>query len=42
LRGEVDAHGSQLNAGDGAALADERELTIAAASASEVMLFDLA
>jgi redox-sensitive bicupin YhaK (pirin superfamily) len=42
LRGEVDLHGEQLFAGDGAAVSDEGELRIVAGSAAEIMLFDLA
>lgn len=42
LRGEVDVGGERLSAGDGAAVSDENELQVAARSAAEVMLFDLA
>jgi len=43
LRGAVSlADGAELQAGDGAAISDERNLTITASPAAEVMLFDLA
>jgi quercetin 2,3-dioxygenase len=41
LRGDVAVGGNVLHAGDGVAISDEAELTIAAQSDSEVMLFDL-
>jgi len=41
-RGEVSLNGEKLRAGDGAAVSSEDELTIAASSAAEVLLFDLA
>jgi len=41
-RGTIDANGHALQAGDGAALSDERRLTVAAQEAAEVLLFDLA
>ena len=41
-RGTVDANGHALAAGDGAALSDERRLTVTAQDAAEVLLFDLA
>jgi redox-sensitive bicupin YhaK (pirin superfamily) len=41
LRGSVDLNGQSLATSDGAAVSDETELTIRAADASEVMLFDL-
>jgi redox-sensitive bicupin YhaK (pirin superfamily) len=41
-RGTVDANGHTLAAGDGAALSDERRLTVTARDAAEVLLFDLA
>jgi redox-sensitive bicupin YhaK (pirin superfamily) len=40
-RGEVSLNGEKLRAGDGAAVSSEGELTIAASSAAEVLLFDL-
>ena len=42
LRGEVKADGLSMQAGDGAAISDESRLSITAATASEIMLFDLA
>ena len=42
LRGEVQLGGQALTAGDGAAISDESQLSIRAASAAEVMLFNLA
>lgn len=42
LRGEVSLNGTNLQTSDGAAVSDERKLSISAASDSEVMLFDLA
>jgi redox-sensitive bicupin YhaK (pirin superfamily) len=42
LRGTVDLNGSALSAGDGAALSAESDLTVRAADASEVLVFDLA
>ena len=42
LRGEVALGGETLSAGDGAAISDERSLTIDALTDSEIMLFDLA
>ena len=42
LRGAVTLNGVALAAGDGTAVSDEAELVIAASSAAEVMLFDLA
>jgi quercetin 2,3-dioxygenase len=41
-RGSVDVNGTKLNAGDGAAIEDERVLSIAATADSEFLLFDLA
>jgi redox-sensitive bicupin YhaK (pirin superfamily) len=41
-RGTVAAQGASLDAGDGAALSDESQLTIAARSRAELLLFDLA
>jgi hypothetical protein len=40
-RGTVEANGHALAAGDGAAMSDERRLTVAAQEAAEVLLFDL-
>jgi redox-sensitive bicupin YhaK (pirin superfamily) len=42
LRGSVMLNGHDLKAGDGAAVSDERQLTIRAQDDAEVMLFDLA
>ena len=42
LRGGVQLNGHSLTTSDGAALSDERELTILGQSDAEVMLFDLA
>ena len=42
VRGTVTVNGQPLAMGDGAALSDEREVTIEAASESELLLFDLA
>lgn len=42
LRGDVDLNGVPLNVSDGAAVSDERQLTIQAANDAEIMLFDLA
>ena len=39
--GEVDVNGTKLSAGDGAAIADERELTISGSDGAEFLLFDL-
>ncbi len=41
-RGALKLNGKALKAGDGAALADEAEITIAALEPSELLLFDLA
>ena len=41
LQGSVTLNGQALSTSDGAAVSDERELTIAASQAAEVMLFDL-
>lgn len=41
LRGEADANGAPLSAGDGLAVSDESTLTLASAAGAEVMLFDL-
>jgi redox-sensitive bicupin YhaK (pirin superfamily) len=41
-RGEVEVNGETLSAGDGAAISDEREVSITARAAnSEILLFDL-
>ena len=42
LRGAVLLNGTELSTSDGAAVSDERELTIQATENAEVMLFDLA
>ena len=42
LRGEATLNESELSAGDGAAVSDERELTIRSTTDAEVLLFDLA
>jgi hypothetical protein len=41
-RGTVSINGENLQAGDGAAITDESEITIAAEEKSELLLFDLA
>lgn len=41
-RGSVEVNGQTLQAGDGAAIEDEAAIAIAATSAAEVLLFDLA
>jgi redox-sensitive bicupin YhaK (pirin superfamily) len=41
-RGAVDLNGQRLSAGDGAAISDERLLTLRAVEPAEVLLFDLA
>jgi redox-sensitive bicupin YhaK (pirin superfamily) len=41
-RGEVTLNGQTLGAGDGAAVSDEKALTLRAASPSEILVFDLA
>jgi redox-sensitive bicupin YhaK (pirin superfamily) len=41
VSGAVDVNGERLAAGDGAAVSEEEALTIRAASASELLLFDL-
>jgi redox-sensitive bicupin YhaK (pirin superfamily) len=41
LRGQVDANGVTLSAGDGAALSAEAQLDIASRGSAEVLLFDL-
>jgi redox-sensitive bicupin YhaK (pirin superfamily) len=41
LRGQVDANGVRLHAGDGAALSDEKSVEVAAEGEAEVLLFDL-
>ena len=41
-RGAATLNGAALGAGDGAAVSDERALTIAAAEPAEILLFDLA
>jgi quercetin 2,3-dioxygenase len=42
LRGRVTLNGAELQVGDGAAVSEDRDLTISADQAAEVMLFDLA
>ncbi len=42
LRGHVSLNGIELSTGDGAALSDEKSLTIRAVADAEIMLFDLA
>jgi redox-sensitive bicupin YhaK (pirin superfamily) len=42
LKGKIDINGRSLNAGDGAAVSEESELTIRSDATSEVLLFDLA
>jgi quercetin 2,3-dioxygenase len=41
-KGEVELNGQRLLQGDGAAISDEKELTIKGANDAEVLLFDLA
>ena len=41
-RGAAELNGTPLTAGDGAAVSDERAVTIAATEPSEILLFDLA
>jgi redox-sensitive bicupin YhaK (pirin superfamily) len=41
-KGEVELNGKKLNQGDGAAVSEERSLTIKATQDAEVLLFDLA
>lgn len=40
--GSVEANGARLNAGDGAAVEDERELALTTADGAEVLVFELA
>jgi len=42
LRGKVSVDGNELQAGDGAAVSDERAVTITGLNNAEIMLFDLA
>ncbi len=42
LRGSVEVNGQRLDAGDGAAIENESELLLKAASSAEILLFDLA
>jgi redox-sensitive bicupin YhaK (pirin superfamily) len=42
LTGNVAVNDQPLGAGDGVAVSDETALTVQAASASEILLFDLA
>jgi quercetin 2,3-dioxygenase len=41
-KGEVELNGQKLRQGDGAAISEEKKLTLKSAGASEVLLFDLA
>ena len=41
-RGTISLNGTELKQGDGAAVHDERKLTITAEDLAEVLLFDLA
>ncbi|MGH9684296.1 MAG: pirin family protein [Candidatus Acidiferrales bacterium] len=41
-RGAIEMNGTQLKAGDGAAISNEADLSVEAKEASEVLLFDLA
>jgi len=41
-KGEVELNGKELHQGDGAAISEERKLTIKATEDAEVLLFDLA
>jgi redox-sensitive bicupin YhaK (pirin superfamily) len=40
-RGRVRVNGQELGAGDGAAISDEKSVTVAGVEPSEVLLFDL-
>jgi quercetin 2,3-dioxygenase len=40
-KGEVELNGRRLQQGDGATVSDEKQLTIKATEAAEVLLFDL-
>jgi hypothetical protein len=42
IRGSVKCSGTDLSAGDGAAISEEREIPLSALGTSEVLLFDLA
>jgi hypothetical protein len=42
IRGKIEVNGKSLQAGDGAAVSDERSLRISASEPSELLLFDLA
>ena len=42
ISGNVTANGTELHSGDGAAISSEPELRLAAASAADILLFDLA
>jgi len=42
IRGEIDVNGTKLSAGDGAAISDEKSITITASNDVELLLFDLA
>ncbi len=42
LRGQVEVNAKALDAGDGAAVSDESEITIRSRGTSEILLFDLA
>jgi redox-sensitive bicupin YhaK (pirin superfamily) len=41
-RGSISLNGERLEAGDGAAISDEPEISVKSADASEILLFDLA
>ena len=41
-KGEVELNGEKLNQGDGAAVSEEKSLTIKGTQDAEVLLFDLA
>jgi redox-sensitive bicupin YhaK (pirin superfamily) len=41
-KGEVELNGHKLREGDGAAISEEKELTIKATAEAEVLLFDMA
>jgi redox-sensitive bicupin YhaK (pirin superfamily) len=41
-RGSLQLNGTRLDAGDGAAVSDERALTLVGRDKAEVLLFDLA
>ena len=42
VKGQLNVNGVNMEAGDGAALSDEKHVTLLAAENSEVLIFDLA